>query len=84
MRLPLLNEVQQFHLDKLLIDVSLSNSVMLKYLNAPEDFGHHKYNSLGISHSTSRVLVSSKEKEKKKKKTVSKAKPLILFPVLSM
>ena len=68
MRLPLLNEVQQFHLDKLLIDVSLSNSVMLKYLNAPEDFGHHKYNSLGISHSTSRVLVSSKEKEKKKKK----------------
>jgi len=68
MRLPLLNEVQQFHLDKLLIDVSLSNSVILKYLNAPEDFGHHKYNSLGISHSTSRVLVSSKEKEKKKKK----------------
>ena len=34
MRLPLLDEVQQFHLDKLLIDVSLSNSVVLKWLNA--------------------------------------------------
>lgn len=34
MRLPLLNEVQQFHLDKLLIDMSLSNSVVLKWLNA--------------------------------------------------
>ena len=79
MRLPLLNEVQQFHLDKLLTDVSLSNSVMLKYLNAPEDFGHHKYNSLGISHSTSRVLVSSKEKEKKKKKQCPRQSHLFYF-----
>ena len=83
MRLPLLDEVQQLHLDKLLIDVSLSNSVVLKWLNAPKDYGHHKYNFMGISHSTCRVLVSSKE-QKKKKKAVSKAEPLILFPVLSM
>ena len=67
MRLPLLDEVQQLHLDKLLIDVSLSNSVVLKWLNAPKDYGHHKYNFLGISHSTCRVLVSSKEQKKKKK-----------------
>ena len=65
--IPLLDEVQQLHLDKLLIDASLSNSVVLKWLNAPKDYGHHKYNLLGISHSTCRVLVSSKEEKKKKK-----------------
>ena len=64
--IPLLDEVQQLHLDKLLIDASLSNSVVLKWINAPKDYGHHKYNLLGISHSTCRVLVSSKEEKKKK------------------
>ena len=79
MRLPLLDEVQQLHLDKLLIDVSLSNSVVLKWLNAPKDYGHHKYNFLGISHSTCRVLVSSKEQKNKKKKQYPRQSHLFYF-----
>ena len=76
---PLLDEVQQLHLDKLLIDASLSNSDVLKWLNAPKDYGHQKYNLLGISHSTCRVLVSSKEEKKKKKLQCPRQSHLFYF-----